>query len=137
MSSWLERFVGAPNQYSSPAAPVQHPDAAHQYIVDHIVHQFHSENRTIDPYDLHDHIHQHYPSEIATIAAHNEHKRRPPTGMAGSMLSRLILHISEALGLELSPRTSAMHEGKAILSSECKPGAYGRNCPKDFSTEYY
>ena len=135
--SWLERYVGPPNEHRSIAAPVQTPEHAHQYIVDHIVHEFHKEDRGIDPYALHDHIRGRYPNEIAIIAAHNEHRRKPPTGVAGSLLSRLILAISDELGLDLSPTTSAKHEGRAVLSSSCKPGVYGRNCPKDFSTEYY
>lgn len=137
MSSWLDRYVGSPSHHESIATPTQPAEHAHQYIVDHIVHEFHKEDRSINPYELHDHIKHHYPNEIATIAHHNDYKRKPPTGLAGSMLSRLILHISFQLGHRLSHTTHAKHEGRSVLSSTCKPGVYGRNCPKDFSTEYY
>jgi len=133
----MERYTGAPTMYMSAAAPMQPAGEAHEYIADHIVHEFHKENREIDPYALHDHIMDNYPNEIAQIAAHNNYQRKPPTGMAGSLLSRLVLVLHLHLGIHLSPSTTAKHEGKAILSSTCKPGLYGGNCPKDFSTEYY
>jgi len=135
--SWMERYTGIPTAHASAAAPVQPAAHAHEYITNHVVHEFYKENKNIDPDALHEHIMTNYPSEIATIAAHNNHQRKPPTGIAGSLLSRLVLVLHLHLGLELSHRTAAKHEGRAILSSTCKPGVYGSNCPKDFSTEYY
>ena len=134
--SWLERYCGSPSECESMACPSQTHERSHDYIIDTIVHTIFSEDRSINPYELHRHIKDNHPVEVATISDLNDHRRKPPTGKAGSVLSRLILVVAQELGLSLSPATEAKHQGRAIYNSDCTSTPYG-HCPRVSDDEYY
>jgi hypothetical protein len=134
MDSWLERYVGNRDrnyECNSIACPTEKPEHAAEYITDKIVHEFFSEDRGIHPGELYDHVTQNYRPEIEYIALLNEHKRKRPTGHAGSSLSALILDIADELGLWLSPKTRAKHEGRSVHIPEChRERELGDVCPR-------
>jgi hypothetical protein len=121
MSCWLDKYCEGSRKYecTSEACPREHPQVAQEYIIDIIVHEFVSHDRSLDPGLLHHRIGSHYHHDIAYIAAHNGHQRKPPKNKAGSHLSKLILTIQLNDNLYLSPRTMAKHEGRAIYDPQC------------------
>jgi hypothetical protein len=134
--SWLERYCGPTTECTSQACPSQTHERSHDYIIDNVVHSIFSEDRSIDPYELHRHVKENHPVEVAAISELNGRMRKPPTGKAGSILSRLILVVADELGLSLSPTTEARHQGRAIYNTDCTGMSYG-HCPRVSDDEYY
>lgn len=132
--TWIDRYCSGSGHSKrfgceSGVCPPESPLVAIDYIIDLIIHEFISINHSIDAMFLHHHVRKHYHHDIEEIARMNHHRRVPPSGTAKRHLSRVILRMHHEMGLPLSHRQYAEHQGSAVYDAECHRSPFGLSCP--------